>query len=217
MLLPTKFGKGNQTILVSPANIFLIAVNLIAYGLGRRVDFFPALTYAFVHANLWHLLGNMWVLWVFGNPVNRRLGNGWYLFVYLGTAVTIGLFFRTLLGINIVGASGAIFSIMAVGMLLLPGAVIEIMIVTFFPLSLLIGLFSRPSHWLFWFIRGDRGNIRAMWGLIFVPILELGGLFWWGWNWTNVGHLLGLVCGVAAVLILPSRLTLRRSLVLNNG
>ena len=43
--------------------------------------------YGFSHASFWHLLFNMWALWVFGNPVNRRLGNGYYLLAYLGTIV----------------------------------------------------------------------------------------------------------------------------------
>lgn len=216
-LLPTKFGKEGSRTTVSLANVLIITVTILAYVFPHRFYFFPTLTYAFVHANLWHLAGNMWVLWVFGNPVNRRLGNGWYLLVYFGTAVTLGFIFRTLLGVPIIGASGAVFSIVAVGLLLLPGARIEVLAVVFFPLSLAVGLFSRPAHWVFWFIRYGRADIRAVWGLILVPGLELGGLFWRGWNWTNVGHLLGLLCGLAAVLILPARLTLNPSLRLNNG
>ena len=45
--------------------------------------------------------------------------------------------------------------------------------------------------------------------LVLVPFLELWGLFWSGWNWTNLGHLFGLFCGVAAVLMLPARITMR--------
>ena len=33
------------------------------------------ITYQFLHADLWHLLGNMLFLYVFGNSVEDRLGN----------------------------------------------------------------------------------------------------------------------------------------------
>ena len=46
---------------------------------------------AFGHADLWHLAGNMLTLLVFGTPVNRRLGNGWYLVAYMGSAISLGL------------------------------------------------------------------------------------------------------------------------------
>jgi hypothetical protein len=36
--------------------------------------------------------------------------------------------------------------------------------------------------------------------------MQLMGLFW-GWNWTNLGHLFGFVCGFAFVLLLPDRVS----------
>jgi hypothetical protein len=44
-------------------------------------------------------------------------------------------------------------------------------------------------------------------------MLEILGLFCWGWNWTNLGHLLGLVCGVAVVLLLPGSITMNKQRV----
>ena len=65
------------------------------------------LIYGFCHFGFWHLLINMWVLWVFGNPVNRRLGNLLYLLVYLGSVVVLGLFAWLILPVQLVGSSGA--------------------------------------------------------------------------------------------------------------
>ena len=64
------------------ANSFLIATNVLLFvcgfnwqwGVGSGRSIFTALTYAFVHADVLHLLGNMWILWLFGNAVNRRVG-----------------------------------------------------------------------------------------------------------------------------------------------
>ena len=53
-------------------------------------------------------------------------------------------------------------------------------------------------------------TLESVIGLLLIPFLELWGLFWSGWNWTNLGHLVGLVCGIAAVLLLPTRVTMKR-------
>ncbi len=117
---------------------------------------------------------------------------------------------RVLSADAIVGSSGAIFCVMAICLLLLPAAPVEVFYIAIFPLTILVGLVSKPPHGLFWFIRWDRFKARAVWGLLIVPALELWGLFWWGWNWTNLGHLLGLLCGLAVVLLLPTRITMNR-------
>ena len=64
---------------------------------------------------------------------------------------------------------------------------------------------------VFWIIRWDWFEIRAWWGLFFVPLLEFWGLFWSGWNWTNLAHLFGLMCGVGVVLLLPTRISMNRT------
>jgi membrane associated rhomboid family serine protease len=152
----------------------------------------------------------MWTLLVFGNPLNRRLGNGYYLALYLGTLLTLGVFARLFCTGYLVGASGAIFGVVAACVLLMPSAMVDLYYFALFPITLLIGLFHRPAHWLFWFIRWDRFEMRAVWGILLVPFLEVWGLYWWGWNWTNLGHLFGVVCGVAIVLMLPEELTMKR-------
>ncbi len=48
--------------------------------------------------------------------------------------------------------------------------------------------------------------------LFLVPALQIAGIFWGGWNWTNLGHLLGLACGIGAVLILPKHISMKSQL-----
>src|SRR5437660_6507989 len=48
------------------------------------------ITYAFVHASWWHLIGNMIALYIFGNNVNDRMGHLGYLAFYLSGAVFAG-------------------------------------------------------------------------------------------------------------------------------
>ncbi len=220
--LPARVKQTGNNETIPLVNVVLIAINILAFVFYTRIGRTPgfgvssAVSYAFVHCGLWHLLVNMWVLWVFGHPVNRRLGNMWYLLVYLGSATIIGVLVRLLAGVDLVGASGAVFAVIAACLILMPAAVIEILVIAVFPLSLLIGLFARPGHWIWWFVRYGRFHIRALWGLLIVPIMEISGLLFSGWNWTNLGHLLGLACGVAAVLMLPRRISMKRHAALGS-
>lgn len=197
------------------ANAVLVAVNVIVYclglsphwGVGPGSGILSIVTYGFAHVSVWHLAANMWMLLMFGNPVNRRLGNAWYLATYLGTLIALGVFARLCIGGYMVGASGTIFAIIVVALILMPAAQIEIGYFALLPVTLLIALASRPTEWVYLLIRWGRFSVQAAWGLLLVPLIELWSLFWSGWNWTNTAHLLGMLCGVAAVLMLPMRIT----------
>ncbi|MDB5335152.1 MAG: rane associated serine protease, rhomboid family [Planctomycetaceae bacterium] len=214
--IPVKLRDGREFEAVPVVNGLLVACNVLVFWLGWQPVVGPGtgllsiVTYAFGHANVYHLIGNMLALLVFGTPVNRRLGNGWYLLAYLGAATALGLFARLFSPGLLIGASGAIFAVIAIAILLMPSAIIEIFYFALFPFTLLIGIFHRPKHWVFWFIRWDSFELRVWWGLFLVPLLELWGLFCNGWNWTNLGHMFGLLCGVAIVLLLPTEITMKR-------
>ena len=215
--IPTGVVQGHNKDDVPLVNGILIAINIVAYWFSRTMavgpdsGIFSVVTYAFAHASLTHLIINMWVLWVFGNPVNRRIGNAWYALAYMGTIVALGVIARTLSGSSyLVGSSGGIFAVVAICLVLMPGASIRVVYLIMFPATLLAGLISKPKDWLRWFVRWGQWQIRAWWCLFLVPALELWGLFWWGWNWTNLAHLMGLACGVAVVLLLPERISMNR-------
>ena len=205
------------------ANAALILINVLVYLFGGDWPVGPntgpasVLLYGFCHFGFWHLVLNMWVLWVFGNPVNRRLGNGLYLMVYLGSLLTIGLFARLFLPVGLVGASGAIFAVITVALILMPAASVEIAYLALFPLTLLFGLFSRPKYELNWFLSWGIVAVPAWWCLLLIPLMELLSVAWRGWtlgwfsSWTPGAHLLGILCGVAAVLMLPPQITRRSS------
>ena len=48
---------------------------------------FPIVTSMFLHASLAHILGNMWVLWLFGDNIEDYLGHFRYLVFYLLSGV----------------------------------------------------------------------------------------------------------------------------------
>jgi membrane associated rhomboid family serine protease len=149
---------------VPPANLLLIVANFLLFFLsvflgggwsvGRSTGWYTVLLYGFSHVSLWHLVFNMWALWVFGNPVNRRLGDGYYLLAYLGTVVAIGLIGWLFYSGVVMGASGGVFAVMTVAMILMPGARLLLAYVICFPITVLVGLISPPKqYWLYWFIR----------------------------------------------------------------
>jgi membrane associated rhomboid family serine protease/DNA-directed RNA polymerase subunit RPC12/RpoP len=64
--------------------------------------------YMWLHGGLFHLLGNMWFLWVFGNAVCAKVGNLRYLVLYVLLGVAAGVTYLLFGGDKLVGASGAI-------------------------------------------------------------------------------------------------------------
>ena len=72
-------------------------------------------TYLFFHGNIWHILINMFVLWMFGSELEYAWGKKNFLKYYFMTGVGAGLvtcLFNLLSDIPVVGASGAVYGIL---------------------------------------------------------------------------------------------------------
>ncbi len=137
-------------------NWLLIVLNGIVFlfqsrypQIGSRFDLNPHdphllnyLTYAFLHANVGHILSNMLFLYIFGNNVNDRLGHAGYAAFYLAGGVIAGV--THVLGETspVLGASGAVFAVTGAFLILFPRA--HITVLYFFGL---IGLLEIPSLW----------------------------------------------------------------------
>src|SRR5262245_32597147 len=112
------------------ANGLVIGLNVLFYLLaltvgwqwvcGRGTGPLSILLYGFSHVGFWHLAGNMWALIVFGNAVNRRIGDAYYLLGYCGSIVLIGVFAWLFLPLGVIGASGGVFAVIGIALLLLP-------------------------------------------------------------------------------------------------
>lgn len=77
----------------------------------------------FMHANLFHLLSNMWYLWIFGGSVECRSGFGRFMILF----IVCGFFsmmaqagFSPLSKIPIIGSSGAIAGVMGMHLIMIP-------------------------------------------------------------------------------------------------
>jgi membrane associated rhomboid family serine protease len=223
ILLPLELKTPTGNCKALPvANVLIVAANVLLFLLtatwgthwvaGPGANLLGIVLYGFSHASFWHLLFNMWALWVFGNPVNRRLGNGFYLLSYVGTIVILGLLARFVFDGRVLGASGGVFAVITIALLLMPAARLTVAYGAVFPLSLLVGLFRRPRYGIEWFLCGGTMGVKCIWCLALIPLIELATMCWaWfsgiGGVW-SLGHLLGMVCGVVIVLLLPKRISM---------
>lgn len=95
---------------------------------GVSIGAFATFTSMFMHADLWHLLGNMIYLWTFGRRVEDACGPWRYLVFYLlaGMVANIGsdVLNRAQADIPGIGASGAISGVMGAYLILFPGAMV---------------------------------------------------------------------------------------------
>jgi len=143
------------------------------------------LSYAFLHGGIWHVIGNMFFLYVFGNNVNDKLGHLGYLALYLAGAVFSGIghtVFHLSSPIPTLGASGAVAAV--------TGAYLAL-----FPQTLLTVL-----YWLFFFI-----------GTVEIPALYFIGfklIFWDNMYLRHIpnvaydAHLSGYAFGILAILVM---------------
>ncbi len=74
----------------------------------------------FMHAGWLHLIGNMLMLFVFGNAICGAMPGGWYAGAYFALGIFAGLVHLGLDGSPAVGASGAIYGIMGVYLAVYP-------------------------------------------------------------------------------------------------
>lgn len=87
--------------------------------------FWQLVTYMFLHGSLWHILFNMWALWLFGHALEAVWGMQRFLVYYFFTGIGAGLTVVAIAlwtgqpGMSItIGASGAIYGLLlAFGML----------------------------------------------------------------------------------------------------
>jgi membrane associated rhomboid family serine protease len=95
----------------------------------------PFFTSMFLHGGWIHLLGNMWILWIFGDNVEDRLGRARYIGLYLAGGVAAALLhIYTNAGslVPTLGASGAIAAVMGAYFRFYPQAKVETLVPPFF-------------------------------------------------------------------------------------
>ncbi len=153
---------------------------------------FTLLTAMFMHAGFWHILGNMWYLWIFGDNIEDAFGRinfvGFYLLSGLAAAFA-QLVTNPNTVIPMVGASGAISGVLGAYLVLFPyGRVLTL--VPLFPFF--VRLIELPAIFLlgFWFLLQFLGGISS-------PV-EGGGVAYWA-------HAGGFVTGAVLAWLVKRR------------
>jgi membrane associated rhomboid family serine protease len=100
----------------------------------------PFFTNMFLHGGWWHLIANMWILFIFGDNVEDRMGKVRYFLFYLLCGIVASLTHFVLhrnSPVPAIGASGAISGIMAAYMVMFPkSTIISLIPILIIPLFL---------------------------------------------------------------------------------
>jgi len=144
------------------------------------------ITYAFLHGDWMHLIGNMLFLWVFGDNVEDAMGHVRYLVFYLACAAGAGLVYALVSygsDVPLIGASGATAGIVAAYLMLHPHVKVWVLALGRIPLRL-------TARW-----------VLGAWVLLQIVnvVIDQDGQVAWS------AHIGGLVTGAFLVLFLRRR------------
>lgn len=168
----------------------LVPAQLMAHPLTLWITIFTAM---FLHGGWFHILSNMWVLFIFGDNVEDRMGPGRYLFFYLLGGVAAALMEAFILpasSVPMIGASGAIAGVLGAYLILYPRARIASLV----PILFIFTIIDIPAtiFLLFWFVSQLFSGWLALQGA------AGSGVAWWA-------HVGGFVFGMAAVSFFAQR------------
>lgn len=147
----------------------------------------------FLHGGWFHIISNMWILIIFGDNIEDRMGSMRYLIFYLlsGTAAALlQAFLYPTSNIPMVGASGAIAGVLGAYLVLCPHARIASLVPIFFiftivelPALIFLG---------FWFVS------QLFQGWLALGGADMSGVAWWA-------HIGGFVFGLLMVRLFARR------------
>jgi membrane associated rhomboid family serine protease len=165
-------------------------------GIGLVQQAVPFFSSMFLHGGWLHLIGNMWILYIFGDNIESHLGHARYLFFYLASGLIAG-FIHVLTNwsstVPTVGASGAVAGVMGAYFILYPRA----RVLTFVPIFFFFTLMELPAYIFlgFWFLLQFFSGTFSL----LATTRDVAGIAWWA-------HIGGFAGGVALLkVITPPR------------
>jgi membrane associated rhomboid family serine protease len=149
-------------------------------------EWYTPVSSMFLHGGWFHLIGNMWFLWLFGNNVNDSMGHFRFLVFYVLCGVAAAAE-QTVVNpsspIPLVGASGAISGVMGAYIVLYPKVRVHMLIfLGFFITTVVVPAYLMLGYWFL---------LQLLGGL---PTLgnEEGGVAFWA-------HAGGFIAGAVLV------------------
>lgn len=167
----------------------LIPIRLAAQPQTAWVTIFTAM---FLHGGWLHMLSNMWILFIFGDNVEDRMGHGRYLLFYLLSGIAAAFlqsYWTWGSRMPMIGASGAIAGVLGAYMVLFPYSRIASLVPILFMFTLVE--IPAPVYLLFWFISQLFAGLFSLEG-------AAGGVAWWA-------HVGGFIFGMLAVRLFARR------------
>jgi membrane associated rhomboid family serine protease len=149
-----------------------------------------------LHADLIHLGCNMWFLWIFGNAVCAKVGNGYYVLIYLLLGIYAAATHVVFQSGWAIGASGAINGIVGLYLALFP----QNNITCYF--------------FMWFFLRGvwREVTVSSFWIILLWFALDIFGVVRSGGNVAYLAHIGGFAAGfgLGMTLLLVKALTMER-------
>lgn len=153
--------------------------------LSRRWDLIPyniltVFTSMFIHGGLFHVVGNMLYLWIFGNNVEDSMGHMRFIIFYFLSGVVAAafqFFYDPHSTIPMVGASGAVSGILGAYLVLYPYARVKTLLFIF----VFIKIVELPAILLL-----------TIWFFIQVLYSHMGGVAWYA-------HIGGFIFGLLSI------------------
>lgn len=147
----------------------------------------------FLHGGWFHIINNMWVLFIFGDNVEARMGGLKYFVFYLLSGTAAGLLQTYILPssqVPMIGASGAVAGVLGAYLVLFPRSRVASLVPIFFIFTVI----EIPAfiYLIFWFV----SQLYSGW-LSFQGIGG-SGIAWWA-------HIGGFVFGLAASFLFANR------------
>jgi membrane associated rhomboid family serine protease len=142
-------------------------------------------TSMFLHGDIWHLLGNMLFLWVFGDNIEDAMGHLRFAVFYLLCGVLAGLahaVFEVDSQVPLIGASGAVSAVLGAYLVLHPKVKVLALLFSRIPVYL-------PARWLL-----------IGWMLFQIAALMISdeNVAWWA-------HIGGFVAGMVLIPLFKHR------------
>ncbi|MFZ0827621.1 MAG: rhomboid family intramembrane serine protease [Verrucomicrobiia bacterium] len=196
MRRPEYLPRVTLTVVLLVVNAIIFVVECFALGYPPRFSLdnhFPLsleglehgfvwqlLTYQFMHANVWHIVANSWLIYLFGREIEETLGPKQFLVLFLTSGVAGGIFqviaallWPHLFGGPVVGASASGLGLMAAYAVLFPERELTLL---FPPVT-----------------------FQAKTLLIFSAVLALAGIVFPVDNVANAAHLGGMLTGLVFI------------------
>ena len=146
----------------------------------------------FLHSGIFHIAGNLWFLWIFGNNIEDVLGHVKFAIFYLFggiAAAAVHILSNPMSPIPTLGASGAIAAVMGADIVLFPNSRITTLVFFgFFVTTVAIPAVVVLGIWIFLQFSGVTGGTTP----------GGGGVAYWA-------HIGGFIAGVVGILLLGGR------------